>query len=216
MSHAGRRIASTAAAAAAVALPVAAAGAAHADTLPLVGSLPVVGSIADSATSGTGNLTQALPLSGLPVVGGLTQQTAGGSPLSSLPLVGGLTSGGLPSVASLTGNGGGSPLSGLPVVGGLTGSLGKGGLPVVGNLPVVGSLAGLGSAASQGGSLTMPAAAESLPMQQAQHDATALVPQAPAPAGHAVPAAPHAVPNMQRVTTDAQNLTAHYVGKHRA
>jgi len=61
MSHAGRRIASTAAAAAAVALPVAAAGSAYADTLPLVGSLPVVGNLADSATGG--GIAQALPIS---------------------------------------------------------------------------------------------------------------------------------------------------------
>src|SRR5438067_2467424 len=70
MSHAGRRIASTAAAAAAVALPVAADGSAHADALPLVGSLPVVGNLAQGQTAT--HLAQALPLSGLPVVGGLT------------------------------------------------------------------------------------------------------------------------------------------------
>src|SRR5947209_8633225 len=64
MSHAGRRIASTAAAAAAVALPVAAAGSPHADTLPPVGSPPV---------------------GGLPVVGSLTGQQAANGGSASMP-----------------------------------------------------------------------------------------------------------------------------------
>ena len=217
MSHAGRRIASTAAAAAAVALPVAAAGAAHADTQPLVGSLPVVGHQADTATAGTGGLTRALPLSNLPLVGGLTESAQGTSALSGLPLVGGLTSGGLSNVASLAGNGGASPLSGLPLVGGLTSSLGKGGLPLVGNLPVVGNLAGLGSASSQGGGQTVPTSAQSMPMQLAQHDAAAAAPQAEAPAEHAAPLGQHAVTEMpqRHVTTDAQGLTTHYTAKHK-
>jgi hypothetical protein len=205
MSHAGRRIATTAAAAAAVALPVAAAGAAHADTLPLVGSLPVVGGIADTAASG--GLTSALPLSGLPALGGAT------SALSGLPLVGGLAQGGsplagLPGLASLTGNGGSSPLNGLPVVGGLTNSLGKGGLPVVGSLPVVGNLAGLGSGAAQGGSAVAPTSAQSVPMQGAQREGAGAVSQAPA-------AAEHAAAQGSKVTTDAQQMTAHYLGKHK-
>src|SRR5215470_15475108 len=105
MSHAGRRIASTAAAAAAVALPVAAAGSAYADTLPLVGTLPAVGNLADSATTGTGSLTQGLPITNLPTLGGLTNQATGGSALSNLPLVSTLTpGGGLPNVAGLAGN----------------------------------------------------------------------------------------------------------------
>lgn len=77
MSHAGRRIATAAAAAAAVAVPVIAAASAQADSLPAVGSLPVVGSIAG----------QSLPLSGLPVAGGVLS-----GPLSNLPVVGSLTS----------------------------------------------------------------------------------------------------------------------------
>jgi hypothetical protein len=126
MSHVGRRIATTAAAAAAVALPVAAAGAAYADALPLtaglpltsvlpvagtmseLGSLPVGGGLTNSVTgpltSGvTDHLGDALPLSGLPAVGGLT---GSGSPLSSLPVVGGLSNAATPATS-------------LPVVGNL-------------------------------------------------------------------------------------------------
>jgi hypothetical protein len=202
MSHAGRRIASTAAAAAAVALPVAAAGSAYADALPQVGSLPVVGNLVDSATSG--GIAQALPVSGLPVVGSLAG-TDGSSPLSSLPLVNGLGQGGSPlgalsNVADLTGNGGASPLSGLPAVGGLTNSLTKGGLPAVSNLPLVGGLAGLG-AAEQGGSAVAPSAAQSVPMIAAQREAADAVQAAPAAA--------------DQVGTDAQHLTTQYMGKHK-
>jgi hypothetical protein len=218
MSHAGRRIASTAAAAAAVALPVAAAGSAYADSLPLVGQLPAVGNLADSATSSTGGLTQGLPISNLPVVGGLTSQATGGSPLSGLPLVGTLTSGGLPNVAGLAGNGTSSPLNGLSAVSGLTSSLTKGGLPLVGSVPGLGNLAGLGSAAAQGRMLTLPTVPESLPMQPAQKEATAVLAQAPAAAEHAIPVPQHATTTdaLRHVTTDAQKLTTHYVAKHAA
>jgi len=85
MSHAGRRIASAVAATAAVAVPVVAAAGAQAASLPLVGGLPVVGS-----------LTQNLPVGNLPVVGGLAGAGAAG-PLSNLPVAGGM-------LGNLTGN----------------------------------------------------------------------------------------------------------------
>lgn len=80
MSHAGRRIASAAAATAAIAVPVIAATSAHADGLPIVGGLPAVGS-----------LTGALPLSSIPVNSGMLSNLTGAT--GNLPVVGGLTSG---------------------------------------------------------------------------------------------------------------------------
>lgn len=139
MSHAGRRIATTAAAAAAVALPIAAAGSAFADTTGLPMADSGVGQLAASGM--TDQLSQALPLSG---VGGLTSIN---SPLSSLPVSSGLSGLGGGGASGLTGDlmGGSSPVSSLPVVGGLsngvTGSA-LSGVPLVNQLPGANNLNG--------------------------------------------------------------------------
>ncbi|HEV2346729.1 MAG TPA: hypothetical protein VGS97_21690 [Actinocrinis sp.] len=222
MSHAGRRIASTAAAAAAVALPVAAAGSAYADTLPVVGQLPVVGNLANSATANTGSLTQAVPLANLPVVGGLTNTANTGSALNNLPVVsgltsGGLTPGGLSNVAGLAGNSGTSSLDSLSMLNALTTALSRGGLPLVGNFSGLDNLTGFGSALAQGRSSAVSAVPESVPMQSAQQEATATVAQAPAAAEHEVAAPQHvATSSLRHVATDAQKLTTHYIPKHAA
>lgn len=217
MSHAGRRIASTAAAAAAVALPVAAAGSAYADTLPVVGQLPVVGNLANSATANTGSLTQAVPLANLPVVGGLTNTANTGSALNNLPVVSGLTPGGLSNVAGLAGNSGTSSLDSLSMLSALTTALSRGGLPLVGNFSGLDNLTGFGSALAQGRSSAVSAVPESVPMQSAQQEATATVAQAPAAAEHEVAAPQHvATSSLRHVATDAQKLTTHYIPKHAA
>ncbi|HEY3870202.1 MAG TPA: hypothetical protein VGM10_17690 [Actinocrinis sp.] len=149
MSHVGRRIATTAAAAAAVALPIAAAGSAFADTT----GLPVAG------------LAQGLPVAGLPSVGdlgGVSGLTSGIAPLGSLtqgvnsPL-GDLGSGN--GLSGVTDQLAGQSVSSLPVVG-----------PMAGNLPVANSLTG---APQNAPATAAPAAANPLgnaisaPQQQA-------------------------------------------------
>jgi hypothetical protein len=155
MSHAGRRIATTAAVAAAVAMPIAAAGSAFADTtgLPTAG-LPAASGLTDG-------LTQGLPLSGLPGVGdvaGVGSLTDGVAPVGGLTQginspVSDLDNGG--SLSAVTGQVAGQPVSNLPVVGGLAG-----------NLPVAGSLTGSGQGAADGTSNPL-ATAISAPQQQA-------------------------------------------------
>jgi hypothetical protein len=202
MSHAGRRIASTAAAAAAVALPIAAAGSAQANSLPLVGELPLVGNVATSTvpSAAADRLAQALPLSGLPVVGVMTSQN-GSSPLAGLPIVGGMTNqigsplSGVPVVAGLTGQHGSSPLAGLPVIGAMTAQ--NGASPLAG-LPVV---SGLGASLNKG---AVPA--------------TGYVPDSSKAAVDLAANAPAPTQSMAKESVQkAASKTAHhyYVAKHR-